>query len=507
MNRTVKIFLIVFILVFFVGGGFLVYLAYQEQKTAGGLGNIFPFGDDTESPTSSRNDDVIIDGETPDDTDVVLRKFFQITTNPVAGFTVFEGNEGTVVRYMERGTGNIFDYNTERDSQTQVSNKTIEFAYKTVWGENGEEFIVTSLTPTGEVKNTYYSFDAPGNETFFFEKNLAQGDNSEDVRSLQKALNKDPETLIGTTGIGSPGNESTLYGKKTADAVKKFQEKYKTDIGTTTPGAFDDPTRKKLNDLLNPLPSSIQGTELFERELLGNIIKITVSPDKKEIFYIELSGGGVSGIRSRFDGSNKKEIFSSEITEWDIEWTTPSKIFFTTKPSQNIPGSAYELDLKGNQFRKLFGRIPGLVAKENNDGSFVVYSKKSEQGNGFSVYVYDVSKGTHTVTNIATIPDKCVWDIAIKGVLYCGVPQTIPVGKYPDDWYKGRVSLSDTITSFSFDTLTQDLVINPISETLTTKIDILEMKQGGSNLLFIQNKEDLSLWGIRMGDLAGASSN
>jgi len=508
MSKVIKIVLIVFALIFLIGGGILVYLAYQEQKGSGGLGDLFPIGGNNTEPTPNGNDDVIIDDGSFPDNSGGIRKFFQITINPIAGFTTFETSEGTFVRYMEKGTGNIFDYNTRTDSQTQISNKTIEFVQEVYWGENGNEFITRSLLPDGDIKNIYYSFDKPSAEIFFFEKNLKQGDNNEDVKNMQKALNKNPETLIAITGTGSPGNESPLYGKKTADAVKKFQEKYRSEIGTSTAGVFDDATRKKMNDLFKPQPSSIQSTELFEKELSRKIIGIAVSPNKKEIFYLELFGDqGVSGNRAKLDGAGKKELLTSDIKEWNIEWSSPLKIFLTTKSSQNVPGSAYELDLKTNQLRKLFSGIPGLTAKENIDGSLVVYSKKSEQGNGFSTHIYSVLDGNHTVTNISTLPDKCVWDESDKEILYCGIPSSIPVGKYPDDWYKGRVSLFDNVVSFTFDTLSQNLLVNPSLETLTTKIDIAEIKHKKEGFLFFQNKEDSSLWGIRMGEVSGASSN
>jgi hypothetical protein len=59
---------------------------------------------------------------------------------------------------------------------------------------------------------------------------LKYGDKNEYVTELQRLLNKDPETRITKTGVGSPGNESDFFGILTKAAVSRFQYKYKTKI-------------------------------------------------------------------------------------------------------------------------------------------------------------------------------------------------------------------------------------------------------------------------------------
>lgn len=74
---------------------------------------------------------------------------------------------------------------------------------------------------------------------------LRLGDIGPQVVLLQKALNSSPDTAVATNGAGSPGFESTYFGLKTLDAVKRYQAKYRTSIlmpaGIIAPTGFVGP--------------------------------------------------------------------------------------------------------------------------------------------------------------------------------------------------------------------------------------------------------------------------
>lgn len=88
-----------------------------------------------------------------------------------------------------------------------------------------------------------------------FISDLKQGDSSPAVVALQKLLNKDPDTKVAESGVGSSGFETNYFGILTKNAVIRFQNKYKNDvltpiglsIGTGYVGAM---TIAKLNNFL-----------------------------------------------------------------------------------------------------------------------------------------------------------------------------------------------------------------------------------------------------------------
>ncbi len=58
---------------------------------------------------------------------------------------------------------------------------------------------------------------------YAYVRTLQVGSEGEDVRELQRFLNSNPATQIGTEGIGSSSNESMYFGEKTKQSVIKLQ--------------------------------------------------------------------------------------------------------------------------------------------------------------------------------------------------------------------------------------------------------------------------------------------
>lgn len=90
--------------------------------------------------------------------------------------------------------------------------KMIDLKYRTLNYDNGY---------FGAIDPMPYFIDLP----FQFYREMGVGAVGEDVRNLQKLLNK-LSFLVAADGPGSPGNETDFYGTKTQDAMKRFQKSW-----------------------------------------------------------------------------------------------------------------------------------------------------------------------------------------------------------------------------------------------------------------------------------------
>lgn len=104
-----------------------------------------------------------------------------------------------------------------------------------------------------------------------FERDIYAGVKGEDVRLLQVILNSDKRTLIAYDGPGSAGNETTIFGTATKDAVKRFQALFIEYIGIAN-GRFGPRTRTVMNAVCNGTASTASN------QSYGNVQTIQNSP-------------------------------------------------------------------------------------------------------------------------------------------------------------------------------------------------------------------------------------
>jgi peptidoglycan hydrolase-like protein with peptidoglycan-binding domain len=100
------------------------------------------------------------------------------------------------------------------------------------------------LLPTGVYSVIISTTPSVVTTTVTFTRNLNIGSTGNDVKRLQQILNS-KGFIIATTGAGSPGNESTYFGAKTAQALKKFQ----SSRGINPVGYVGPVTRAALNTI------------------------------------------------------------------------------------------------------------------------------------------------------------------------------------------------------------------------------------------------------------------
>lgn len=238
------------------------------------------------------------------------------------------------------------------------------------------------------------------------------------------------------------------------------------------------------------------GAELKGVFLPENIMSVTLSPSTGRMFTLANFGNSALGTVSDLDGGKKSQIFDSPFTEWLPSWTSEKTILLATKPSASAAGYAYALDAKSGTLQKVYGGTAGLTALLSPDGAKLLLSEDSD--GGLTLKTYRLTNRSLNDTGLKTMTDKCVWASAVT--VYCAVPNNIPVIDigYPDAWYLGVVSFTDSLWKIDTETLSTDQV-SQISQVARENIDAvnLGLDKNGDYLFFV-NKRDSSLWALKL---------
>ncbi len=159
-----------------------------------------------------------------------------------------------------------------------------------------------------------------------FTKLLVLGTVDTEVLTLQRFLNRDPLTRVATTGVGSPGFETSRFGELTKEAVIKFQIKNGIIASreSVSAGVVGPQTRLKLNSLItdtstSPVVTTPSGPVALvpsNQVLTENLVLGTISPQVKILqqflnqdlsTQIAQSGPGSNGQETEKFGSLTKE--------------------------------------------------------------------------------------------------------------------------------------------------------------------------------------------------------
>jgi hypothetical protein len=197
-----------------------------------------------------------------------------------------------------------------------------------------------------------------------------------------------------------------------------------------------------------------------------------------------------------FDGTKPSAIFSSSFNQWKIDAAGDSKMVLTAAASSETDGYSYSLDARTSAFSKLLGPLTALIVTPNANLTRIAYSFNT----GDRTVLASTNLTTGTIYNIrpVTLAEKCIWSIQKRSTLYCAAPAEGIGNGEPDLWYKGMTHFTDRIWRFDTDTDFSDVLSDP-KKDFNISIDaenlFLSPKE---EYLFFQNKNDLTLWALKL---------
>lgn len=159
-TRTITLLFVALIL--FIATGFIVawYFLFANQSVfnpGGGTAQEDPFGflggqydEDLESETPTE-EPIVEEEQIPQEAPRLKR----LTSVPVAGAIATTTKDGVFARYIERGTGNVYDINLETGGSVRVTNTTIRSIQEATWMPNADHVIIRYFDENLEEVETY----------------------------------------------------------------------------------------------------------------------------------------------------------------------------------------------------------------------------------------------------------------------------------------------------------------------------------------------------------------
>lgn len=183
-------------------------------------------------------------------------------------------------------------------------------------------------------------------------RNLWKGMRGDDIRKLQVFLNQDPDTRVASWGPGSPGKETTVFGKATMRAVTKFQEKYRSTVLTPYgfsrgTGSVGPATRAQITLLTTSLNAKAGKSAAIQPPVLTRSINSGVTHLSVQVVSnseIDLSWNAVSSttkyiLDRRTGSSGFKQIATipAGTTSYKDSGLEPSTLYFYEIRADNTP--------------------------------------------------------------------------------------------------------------------------------------------------------------------------
>ncbi len=139
MKKTWVIVGSVLLIILLLGGAWWYLLMNGRPESLSGIPN--PFGSFGGSNTFNPSQPIEENPVTGMSTTGALRK---ISMTPVAGAALFEQNNSTKVRFVERGTGHIFEIDPASGNNVRIANTTIPRTTEAIWSPQGSRVVIIS---------------------------------------------------------------------------------------------------------------------------------------------------------------------------------------------------------------------------------------------------------------------------------------------------------------------------------------------------------------------------
>jgi len=158
MSKKIIVITISIALLLFLGVLIAYYFNLQNKSAEQGVEDtgffsFLPFGGDDTPITTEPPENI-----PPEENNLqenYTQKLRLLSAEPVAGAGTLEVTAGTVVRYIEKATGHIYETELFSPIKNRISNATIPVVYNSLWGGNASNIFASYLADDNMTINNY----------------------------------------------------------------------------------------------------------------------------------------------------------------------------------------------------------------------------------------------------------------------------------------------------------------------------------------------------------------
>lgn len=303
--------------------------------------NFFPFGGDdgfVENAPTTEGENSGENVETPVDLEKRLRK---LSAEPVSGAGTLDVKAGTVVRYIEKATGHIYEVELFSPRQGRISNTTIPKAYDAIWGNNNNSLIARYLRDDDYTVDT---FSLTVKETSTSTENTISGiafpGNISDVSVFGSSVFYIEQNTSFTNGYisnFSGGNKKLIWNSP----IKELNSQY---VNSRTVALTTKPYEGSSGLLF-----FVDTSNGSSRKILGNIYGFStyVNPTATDVLYSEV-GENLQMKIYNIKNKTSEELTPSTFPEKCVWSKKDNNIFYCFVPKQSIENNYLTEWYRGN---------------------------------------------------------------------------------------------------------------------------------------------------------------
>ncbi len=265
------------------------FIIQNNDGSTGGIAASFrsflPFGGNDTPPPSEENPSVTATstsntGYNPTITNFT-EKLRKISSQPIAGMGSIDTKAGTLVRYIEKATGHIYEVEMFSPKITRISNTTVPVVYDAQWGNAGNSIIARYLKNDNVTVDTYsLTLKAASTTAVETLMGIAFPGGISDVATYGNSA-----FYLQQSSLGSQGYVSNFEGTKKkliwSNDIKELNSQFVNDryVALTT---------KPYQNIEGYLYLVDTGTGQVRR-ILGNILGLSalVNKDATSVIYLE----------------------------------------------------------------------------------------------------------------------------------------------------------------------------------------------------------------------------